>query len=125
MNLLGTTLARLIRIGNAMGATAGACRKGRIRRIVLRREATLAVRPSRRAPQEVSCRRGLLWITQEGSPEDIILREGQRVALRNRGKILIQALTKASFSMTGPQQCGQPSLVFRPDSWNPLKVQRP
>ena len=97
MKLLGKTSAA---IGKALGFKSQNCGKGHSPRIVLQTEGTLAVQPCSTAPQEVSCSRGVLWITQEGNGEDIILKQGQRVTLRSRGRVLIQALKDSSFSMT-------------------------
>ncbi|NUP09427.1 MAG: DUF2917 domain-containing protein [Polyangiaceae bacterium] len=48
---------------------------------------------------EVRCDAGLLWVTVEGAPDDVLLRAGECVMLSGRGLVVIEALERAEFAM--------------------------
>lgn len=47
------------------------------------------------AGKRISARSGLLWITEEGSRRDHIVREGDAHIVRHTGRIVVQALKAA------------------------------
>ena len=48
-------------------------------------------------PLRIRCTSGIVWVTQEGDAGDVVLRRGETVVTRTRGKVAVQALTDASF----------------------------
>lgn len=40
---------------------------------------------------------GVLWVTQEGDPQDYLLHAGERLVFERRGLALVQALTEAAY----------------------------
>jgi hypothetical protein len=97
MNLVSRTLGG---VGNFLSLQAFACPGDQPRKIFLRPGKILSVQSRAGNPLEILCCQGVLWITQEGNREDIVLKESQRVALRGKGRVVIQALAPATFSMT-------------------------
>lgn len=55
-----------------------------------------------RRGQRISSRRGTLWLTQDGDPDDIVLGPGESHTLDADGPVLIQALDRASVSVQPP-----------------------
>ncbi len=49
----------------------------------------------------VECRRGLLWVTQEGDNRDVIVSAGQNVRLSQDGVTLVEALESATLTLEG------------------------
>ena len=47
-------------------------------------------------PATVVCESGTLWITEDGSPEDVILEAGERHAVCGRVPVLIEALADST-----------------------------
>lgn len=47
------------------------------------------------------CRRGLLWITQEGDDRDVVLSGGQSTRVEHDGVTLIEALQPAILTLDG------------------------
>ena len=39
---------------------------------------------------------GILWVTQEGDPQDYVLSEGERFVANRHGSVVVEALTDAS-----------------------------
>ena len=39
---------------------------------------------------------GVLWVTQEGDPQDYVLSEGERFVANRHGSVVVEALTDAS-----------------------------
>jgi hypothetical protein len=39
---------------------------------------------------------GVLWVTQEGDPQDYIVKEGERFVANRHGSVVVEALTDAS-----------------------------
>ncbi len=52
----------------------------------------------------VVCRRGVLWITQDRLPEDVILVPGQTFRLSRRGPTLIHAFEESEFRLEAAQR---------------------
>ena len=52
------------------------------------------------AGSTVTAHAGLVWITEESSPRDVILREGQSMLLRRPGLALVEAFSDASVSFS-------------------------
>jgi Protein of unknown function (DUF2917) len=44
---------------------------------------------------EIECRRGKVWITQEGDYRDVIVPAGGRFRIEKRGRVIVQAVTEA------------------------------
>lgn len=54
--------------------------------------------PPRSGPAWVICWTGALWLTEEGSPGDVILRAGESRLIEREGVALVQALRGATVS---------------------------
>jgi len=63
--------------------------------IVLARDRVLRLEGDRRGTR-IACRRGTLWITQEGDGLDYTVFAGQEFTVNRRGVVLIQALEEAA-----------------------------
>lgn len=72
---------------------------------------SLSLQLSRRAFQhldkirpgvKVICKRGLLWLTQTGVPQDYVLSAGDGLVVKQRGKLLIEAMQEADLSIIYP-----------------------
>ncbi|HEY3633671.1 MAG TPA: DUF2917 domain-containing protein [Caldimonas sp.] len=50
----------------------------------------------------IVCLRGELWLTQDGSPDDVILGPGERFALDRPGLALVEALKASSLRVAMP-----------------------
>ena len=50
------------------------------------------------AATEVRCEKGLLWLTQDNDPRDIVLKAGEVFAPDRRTNVLVYALEEAAFS---------------------------
>ncbi len=48
----------------------------------------------------IDCRRGSVWITQEGDRRDFVLRAGERFVNRTRGRVVAQALSATRLRVT-------------------------
>jgi hypothetical protein len=48
---------------------------------------------------EIQALGGTLWVTLPNDPQDYLLRSGERVTVRRKGTVLLEALTEASFSI--------------------------
>lgn len=59
----------------------------------LARRNTMRLAP--RKPVQVTCVRGLLWITQTGWPHDILLRPGQNWVSQGRGSLVLEAMEES------------------------------
>ncbi len=69
-------------------------------RMTLERQQTLSTRDA--YGMALECLSGSLWITFEGSNDDYFLRPGERLPLRSRGKIVIQAMEGGDFVFFPP-----------------------
>jgi len=49
----------------------------------------------------ISCRSGLVWLTQKGDFRDHTLKAGGELVIDRKGKVLIQCLDDAHFTMSG------------------------
>jgi hypothetical protein len=47
----------------------------------------------------IQCTRGMLWLTQTGRGEDVLLRAGEAYAPLPRGRIVAQALERSAFTL--------------------------
>lgn len=65
--------------------------------IELERGAVLSV-PVRRGTR-VSCLQGVLWLTEDRNPNDIILSAGRTHAAQRKGRALVQALEPARIAL--------------------------
>lgn len=48
----------------------------------------------------IVCDSGIVWVTQEGDPRDIILRAGESFAIDRSGPTLVQAFEPGAISIT-------------------------
>jgi len=56
---------------------------------------------TRAAPgAQVTCERGIVWLTQSNDPHDYILHPGQWFSATCHGKVLVQALEMATIAKT-------------------------
>ena len=53
------------------------------------------------AGRVVSCRKGVLWLTQTGTPGDHLIRAGEVFAIERPGAVLISALEEALYTVSG------------------------
>lgn len=58
--------------------------------VSLERERSLRI--ARGAEVQVTCASGVLWVTREGDPRDLILTAGQSFTIKHRGLTLVTAL---------------------------------
>jgi len=49
----------------------------------------------------ISCRSGLMWLTQKGDLRDHTLKAGGELAIDRKGKVLIQCLDDTHFTISG------------------------
>jgi hypothetical protein len=49
----------------------------------------------------ISCREGVLWLTQAGNPGDHLIRAGEAFPIDRRGLVLISALKDSVYAVTG------------------------
>lgn len=47
--------------------------------------------------KQLEVAKGVLWVTQEGDPQDYLLKAGERLTLERDGLTLVQALTDADY----------------------------
>ena len=52
------------------------------------------------AGSTVTAHGGSVWITEENSVRDVVLREGRSLVLRRRGVTLVEAFSDASISLS-------------------------
>lgn len=52
-----------------------------------------------RSPMSIKSVDGILWVTLPNDPEDHILKPGDHLLVNTKGKVVMQAITKASFSL--------------------------
>jgi hypothetical protein len=48
----------------------------------------------------IVCTCGMLWITQEGDPEDYLIKRGGSFIANRQGVVVIQALTQAGYHLS-------------------------
>jgi Protein of unknown function (DUF2917) len=52
--------------------------------------------------QPVVCRKGSIWITQDGDVRDVVLREGESFTLDRAGPAIVQSFEPAAFCLGKP-----------------------
>jgi len=83
------------------GASWGKARKGRgTKDFDLPARALVSVEGDLRGVR-ISCRSGLVWLTQKGDFRDHTLKAGGELAIHRKGKVLIQCLDDAHFTISG------------------------
>jgi hypothetical protein len=60
------------------------------------------------AGRVVSCRKGILWLTQTGNPGDHLIRAGEAFEIDRHGVVLISALEESFYTVSG----GRSSLLL-------------
>lgn len=65
---------------------------------------------------KITCTRGTLWITRDGSPEDILLRAGSSLVCERGSRFVIEALETVAIEITGS------SGAESPFAWSQIKV---
>jgi len=53
------------------------------------------------AGRVVSCRKGVLWLTQTGNPGDHLIRAGEAFAIDGPGVVLVSALEESLYTVSG------------------------
>lgn len=51
------------------------------------------------AADTIVCLSGVLWVTAHGDGEDIVLNAGQRLTLRGKSRVVVQALAAARYRL--------------------------
>jgi hypothetical protein len=76
-------------------------------RPITKRQDTVRLRPgalwkisARPGEVAIDCRRGAVWITQEGDARDFVLRDGGRFINTRHGRVIVQAMTAALVRVT-------------------------
>lgn len=49
----------------------------------------------------VKCQTGMLWLTQEGVPDDAFLAPGEQLEIQTRRLVLVEALRDSTFRLSG------------------------
>lgn len=49
-----------------------------------------------RTGDAIVCTTGILWVTQEGDPEDYMLKQGEKFVANRHGVVVVQAMTEAA-----------------------------
>jgi hypothetical protein len=71
-----------------------------MKHLELRTDEVVGFRPGTKA-REVLCQAGLCWVTQEGDPEDHVLRAGETLHLHPRGKVVVFGLEESEVTVQG------------------------
>jgi len=71
-------------------------RKMRQGRLELNRSEVLSLRPT---GDTVVCVTGRIWVTREGDGEDYVLGPAERMRLRGRGRVVVQALEPSTVAI--------------------------
>ena len=53
------------------------------------------------AGRVISCRKGILWLTQAGTPGDHLIRAGEAFSIGRPGVVLISALEESAYAVSG------------------------
>ena len=56
------------------------------------------------AGRVISCRKGILWLTQAGSPGDHLIRAGEAFSIDHSGVVLISALEDSAYAVSGARR---------------------
>ena len=68
---------------------------------------------SRASGSAVTVKRGSVWVTQAGDPEDHVLEAGQRLFIRDAGSVHFSALRPAEILVDGGSRRGALARVWR------------
>ena len=64
----------------------------------------------------VACRSGMLWLTQEGDPQDAFLAPGEQIRIGTRRLVLVEALQDSTLCLSEPEP-GISSYYFEIQAW--------
>ena len=90
-----------------------------------------------RSGERIECRRGSVWITQDGDPRDVVLGPCEAFTLDRRGTAVVSALQDAVFVYqrkgmwtqdVAPTPCREPAAPGRPTEpapWRPQAAATP
>jgi len=53
-----------------------------------------------RPGMELSCEKGILWVTQSGDYRDYLLTPGKNLIMKKHGRVLIEALREVEFKIS-------------------------
>jgi hypothetical protein len=56
----------------------------------------------------IRCLDGILWITQTGDPNDVVLTPGEEFVAKRQALVIVQSLTEARVHIQRTQKPGQP-----------------
>jgi hypothetical protein len=56
--------------------------------------------PGMQPGDAIVCTCGMLWVTQEGDPEDYVLQKGSAFVAKRQGVVVVQTLTKATYRLS-------------------------
>ena len=56
--------------------------------------------PGMQPGDAIVCTCGILWVTQEGDPEDYVLQKGSAFVAKRQGVVVVQTLTKATYRLS-------------------------
>jgi hypothetical protein len=84
-----------IRNAGDSGPAVGRVKTAGVPAVCLGDYALWSVTPRRHAAVRVESVSGLLWVSQEGRPDDVILAPGESFVARGHGKVVVQALRAA------------------------------
>jgi len=62
--------------------------------------------PAMHSGDAIVCTCGILWVTQEGDPEDYVLQKGSAFVANRQGVVVVQALTKAAYRLSSSCRAG-------------------
>lgn len=85
-------------------ATNAAHIDGTPQHMVLKKGALLSV--SHPDAHTVECLHGLVWITHDNEPDDIILEVGQSHHVHSKARLLLQALARSEVRIHRPREAG-------------------
>ena len=53
-----------------------------------------------RSGDAIVCNSGILWVTQEGDPEDYLLKKGEQFVANRHGVVVVEAMTDSAVSFS-------------------------
>lgn len=84
-----------------------------MREHTLRRDEGMRLRGNA-AGRSVSCREGILWVTQTGNPGDHLLRAGETFSSERPGRLVVGALADSIFTVADVRSAPAPSSGMLP-----------